>query len=247
MANFDIFEWRQKHLLNESANNNISENFLNVVKKVIKDKYGEDASNDQIRFGDGSPISEGDFSQLNELLELGKKKDSLDSIPENAECSLDEERGRITEGICNVGIYVIATLLKSFPVLLSTGGPGYAKKFIKLIFDGNTPEIMNQVVDVSIQKSADPDEKRPTTVFTLLAFPTKQALGLFTTTVAAAVRIFQVAGAAACASLIGVDSLATFIIDLVDEATAIEPSDEKAWKQTIEQLIKKYNNTGRRI
>lgn len=226
-------------LLKEEEINEI--NVLDIIKKKIKKKYGVDASNDQIRFGDGTPISEESVAELNEILNFNKKKVEVSSISEGSQCSINEVRGRITEGLCNLGVFAVASILKSFPVVFSKFGPDYARRFVRDIFDGNSPEIMVDALDVEI------DEKDSNPVFDLILFPTKQAFGLFTTMISIAIRIFQVASAKVCKTLIGVDSLISYIIDSIDQHDVIPEKDHSFYKVAMERLIKKYNNTGEEI
>jgi hypothetical protein len=256
MDNFDLKKYlannpllkEDNSLLNEEILNEI--NVLDIIKKVIKKRYGVDATTDQIVFADGSSVTDpNSFKITNSDLNVNQLAQMLESsgIFENTSCSLEEaERGMINEVVtarlCLVGVMIIATLLKTFPILTSEASPDYARRFVKLIFDGKMFEIMDQVVDTETQDS----DKYPI-IFRVMAFP-KHLMGLFTIMVAAAIRVFRVAGEKTCATLIGVDSLALYIINkVVPLADSVEGEDANSWRRTIERLIKKFNETGREI
>ena len=237
-----------EEILNEEMLNEI--NVLTLIKRLIKKRYNVVPTNDQIVFADGSKVTNpDDFKITSSDLDVNQLAQMLESsgIFENINCSLEEdEKGMINEAVtaklCLVGVMIIATLLKTFPIFTSSVSSKGTRKFIQLILDGKMFEIMDGVMDIKTTES----DKYPI-LFDVLSFPA-HLMKLFTIMVAAAIRIFRVAGEKTCATLIGVDSLAVYIIKTaLPAAFSVENEERDSWKQTIERMIKQYNETGKNI
>jgi len=247
MDNFDLKKYLKNNLLlKEETLDEI--NVLDIIKKNIKKKYGVDASDDQIRFGDGtsiSEVSEESITELNELLNLSKKTVNIDSISENFQCSLDE--GRVVnfpgsfaaKPLCNLGVWVIATIFKSFPVTFARLSSAKSRKFIQQIFDGNSPQIYIDALDVEvINKGRNP-------IFKLILFPSKLAFSLFNTMVAVAVRIFQVVSATACNALLTIpDSFMNFTIKAIIRGYGekVDYKDASTFVKHVNNMMKEFRN-----
>ena len=282
-------------------------NVLNIIKKNIKKKFGVDASNDQIRFGDGTPISEESITQLNEFLnekkseevdeetinelknlghlqcircgKKGKKKKAYfvrgkyvycnsepeeecpnalgvhikkihkefiflnESVNEDSQCSLNEGPG-ITANLCNLAVFSITSILKSFPVIFSQLGDDGTKKFIQQIFDGNSPQLYIDALEVEIDK----EDGSP--IFKIVKFPTDAAFAVFNSMVALAIRIFQVASSAVCSVVLSApDGLIAWVIKAAKAGIGekVGEGGETEYEEIMREMAKKYNNTGKDI
>jgi len=247
MDNFDLKKYLENNLLlKEETLDEI--NVLNIIKKNIKKKYGVDASDDQIRFGDGtsiSEVSEESITELNELLNLSKKTVNIDSISEDFQCSLDE--GRIVnypgsgaaKPLCHLGVWVIATIFKTFPVTFSRLGSAKSRKFIQQIFDGNSPQIYIDALDVEvINKGRNP-------IYKIINFPSELAFSMFNTMVGLAIRIFQIVSATACDALLTIpDSFMSFVFKAIKRGLGenIDYRDAPTFVKHVNNMMKEFRN-----
>jgi hypothetical protein len=241
MDNFDLKEYLANNPLFEKETLN-GINVLDIIKKKIKKEYGVDATDDQIFFGDGSPVEEQSLFELDKLLESGKSHIINEGMI-----------GGVTEGLCNVGVWVIVSILKFFPVILSKLGDRWAKEFIQDIFEGNSPAIIEKFAEVE-EYYPDRFDSTPIKAFKIVLFPSKKAVEVFTVLSAAAIRLFQVASNTICQLLIGGGNLADWIIDIAKNIDDIPEQDDEwrdpdlgAFKRVFRRRVKKHNQTGKNI
>lgn len=263
MDNFDLKKYLANNPLlkeeNLSEDNIVSENLLKLAKKYIKDKHKKDVTDDQISFDKNV-----DMGVIDKFLSGNLSTFRIPSVTEGELSEGKKKKKRMLRALCHVGVYVICSILKTFSGLfmrLTTfqGGVGSRdyneyeiednmRWFIRKIFENNTGQIAMMMWDVEqdYDRAGMMGQDREFSEhwhFKFFASIPKKALNLFWAMTALAIRIFQITGSAACATLYVADFGPAYILDKVREGFGMDvnPGNASRFEKAISKIIDRNN------
>jgi hypothetical protein len=251
MDNFDLKKYLNNNPLlkeeNPSEDNIVSENLLRLAKKYIKDKHNKDVTNDQISFD-----SNVDMKTVDDFL-TGKLTPTF-NIPGLTEGELSEgKKKKMLRALCHVAVYVVASIFQTFVGIFARafGGVGDGFKFIKALYNNDTDWIVRNLIepyetpqDFKLSGRLGIDKEFPDHWhFRFFTNIPKKSLNLFWTMCALAIRIFQITGSGACATLLAVDYLPAYILDKVRDGFGmhVDPKNTSRLESAINKIINKNN------